>query len=479
MIQVLIAEVELDNIDEFGIELGLQDSLLFDRSLLSAIETITTTTQTSDPSGITTQTEQTIVSAENTPGFNFTDQPAGQQRRRQGPGQLADMVGGQGISNFGVGRINSELGFGGLVLSASSESVSVLIRALQECRRLDVLSRPQVMTLDNQPAFIQVGQRVPRIIGTTINETGQVNNIQMENVGLILGVTPRISPDGMVVMEIDAEKSELGSQLEGIPVSISDGQIIKSPIVNVTTAQTTVSAASGETIVLGGLITKSARSIHRRVPWLSDIPLLGLLFRYDSTTQKRTELLIIMTPWVVRGPEEAERVKRREAARMNWCLGDVNSIHGDTGLYDLGNDASYAGRTPPAVYPDMDGPATQGAADAQRPARHGPAVRTNPDAAARKRAHASPHALADADARANAGRPQPPSDAGAGADSTRRQAGRRGRIRTAGLEQSGPSAGLPGPINPHRFAAISEVSVIPNPANAVGGRLCRDLTPGP
>ncbi len=60
---------------------------------------------------------------------------------------------------------------------------------------MEILSRPQVMTLDNQPAFIQVGERVPRIVGTSINQVGQVNNIELENVGLILGVTPRISPD--------------------------------------------------------------------------------------------------------------------------------------------------------------------------------------------------------------------------------------------------------------------------------------------
>ena len=356
MIQVLIAEVVLDNADEFGIELGLQDSLLFDRSLLSDIQTLTTTTQKSDPSGITTVTEQKIVSASNTPGYNFTTNPLGNSGADTALAN-SNLVGGQGASNFGVGRINNELGFGGLVLSASSESVSVLIRALQECRRLDVLSRPQIMTLDNQSAFIQVGQRVPRITGTTINETGQVNNIQLEDVGLILGVTPRISPDGTVVMELDAEKSELGSQLEGIPVSISDGTVIKSPIVNVTTAQTTVSAASGETIVLGGLITKSKRTVNRRVPYLSDIPIVGCLFRYDSETKRKTELLIIMTPWVVRTPEDAERVKHREAARMSWCLGDVTSVHGDTGLYEVGNDATYTARPPEVVYPDKDGKA--------------------------------------------------------------------------------------------------------------------------
>ena len=69
----------------------------------------------------------------------------------------SNRVGGQGLSNFAVGRINNELGFGGLVLSASSESVSVLIRALEDSRRADVLSRPQIRTLDNQSAFIVGG----------------------------------------------------------------------------------------------------------------------------------------------------------------------------------------------------------------------------------------------------------------------------------------------------------------------------------
>ena len=182
------------------------------------------------------------------------------------------------LSSFALGRVNSDLGYGGLVLSASSENVSILIRALNETGRFEVLSRPQIMTLDNQPASILVGQRVPRVVGTSINQVGQVNTIELEDVGLILGVTPRISPDGMVVMEVDAEKSEISRVDDGIPVSISaEGQVVRSPRVNVTRAQTTVSAASGQTIVIGGLITNNDRSITRSVPWLGDIPLLGEL----------------------------------------------------------------------------------------------------------------------------------------------------------------------------------------------------------
>ncbi|HYW80158.1 MAG TPA: hypothetical protein VE890_11305, partial [Thermoguttaceae bacterium] len=215
-----------------------------------------------------------------------------------------------------------------------------------------VLSRPQIMTLDNQPAFIQIGKRVPRISGSTLRPQGQVNTIEMENVGLILGVTPRISPDGMVVMELDAEKSELGTVAEGIPISIAEGAVIRSPSVNLTMAQTTVSANDGETIVLGGLITKSTKTNNRRVPYLADIPLLGTLFRYDSSAETRTELLIILTPHVVRCPEDAEHIKQVEASRMHWCLGDVNSIHGDTGIYAAGDYSHH--HDIEVVYPDLN-----------------------------------------------------------------------------------------------------------------------------
>ena len=348
MIQVLIAQVKLQDQDEFGIELGLQDSILFNRSLLGNLVTTTTSTQTSTPSGIVTQTGQNVLGANNEPGFNWNNKPLGNSGSDKALAS-SRTIGGQGLSSFDVGRLNTDLGFGGLVLSASSESVSALIRALQETRRLEVLSRPQVMTLDNQPAFVQVGQRVPRIASASITQVGQQNNIVLENVGLILGVTPRISPDGRVVMEVDAEKSELGTVENGIPVTTSGNQVIKSPTIDLTTAQTTVSAIDGETIVIGGLITKSAETINRRVPYLSDIPLVGLLFRYDAHKKLRTEMLIILTPHVVRCPEDAERVRRIEESRMNWCLCDVDAIHGPADFC-----AKNALLSAPVIYPDTN-----------------------------------------------------------------------------------------------------------------------------
>ncbi len=349
LIQVLIAEVQLNNTDEFGIELGLQDSVLFDRSLLGDLLTITQSAATPG-TGVVTE-NQVIVGATNTPGYNFNNTPLGNSGATSALARSAT-IGTQGLSNFAVGRLNTELGYGGLVLSASSESVSALLRALRENRRLDVLSRPQIMTLDNQPAFIQVGQRVPRITGTTINQFSQVNTIALENVGLILGVTPRISPEGMVVMEIDAEKSSLGPDAEGIPVaSSSTGEVIRSPRINTTTAQTTVSAASGQTIVLGGLITKERAQVSRRVPLLSDIPLLGHLFRYDGTQSERTELLIILTPHVVRDEYDADRLRAIEASRMSWCLADVVRLHEDGSVCQRG-DCEHCRMGGEVIYPD-------------------------------------------------------------------------------------------------------------------------------
>ena len=273
-----------------------------------------------------TTTSDTIQAASLTPGFDFNNNPTGNRGSTQSV-STGGTVAGQALSPVSLGRVSSDLQYGGLVLSAGSENVSGLLRALNESRNIEILSRPQIMTLDNQPAFIQVGQRGPRIVGTNINQVGQVNSIELENVGLILGVTPRISPDGMVVMELDAEKSNLGPESDGIPISVSsDGGIIRSPRVNITTAQTTVSAASGETIIIGGLITSEDTSISRRVPWLSEVPLLGELFKFDGSSSMRKELLIILTPQVIRDKSQSEHHKQMEMARMSWLSQDVFAL---------------------------------------------------------------------------------------------------------------------------------------------------------
>ena len=283
------------------------------------------------------------------------------------------------------------------MLSAASQNVSALLRALAENHRVEILQRPQIMTLDNQPAFIQVGQRVPQITAVTNNAvTGNTNSITLNNVGLILGVTPRISPDGLVVMQIDAEKSELESDATGIPIFTSPtGQVIRSPIIDATTAQTTVAAMSEQTVVLGGLITKSKTKEHHGVPVLDDIPVLNNFFRYDSDIEEKTELLIIMTPHIVKNQADADALKRTEAAKMSWCINDVTAIYGEAGLRKRSDE--WTDGEVPVIYPDS-GPLPVG----NQPA--GPEVIPTPNSQPARGPDGGPDADAGARPRRPAGR---------------------------------------------------------------------------
>ncbi len=331
LIQVLIAEVALDDRQELGIELGIQDSLLFDRSVITS-----------------NATTGSVI----TPGFNFNNNPLGSASSAASL-LTRENTAGQALSNFAVGRTNSQLGYGGLVLSASSESVNILIRALQETKRLDVLSRPQVMTLNNQPAFVLVGQRVPLISQVNQTNFGVTNATTLTNVGLVLGVTPRISPDGLVVMEIDAENSKARPPRARHPDLDQCQRRSAAP-----TGHRYDHGAnhrqwrSGQTVILGGLIRTEKSLVKRRVPYLSDVPILGDLFRFDSEVEARAELLIIMTPYIVRKAEDAELLNQIESQRMSWCLADVIDLHGDVGL--SGGRLGSSQLPTQVIYPDRD-----------------------------------------------------------------------------------------------------------------------------
>ncbi len=324
IIQALLVEVELQNTDEFGVELGFQDSVLFDRSIINNIQTIQQTV--SNPgTGIATTTQK-IISQEATPGFAFNNAPLGTN-----PAVNSSSVGKQSLSNFGLGRTNNDLGYGGLVLSAGSESVSVLLRALSAQRKINILSRPQIRTLDNQEATIQVGQRVPIVNGFLPGVNGSVGSpsIQQDDAGIILSVRPRISPDGTIVMQTIAQKSQYAPG-NTVPIftDINTGSVVTSPIKDVTIANSVVSVPNGQTIVMGGMITKSDSNTQRKVPWLGDLPLIGRGFRFDSTSSRRTELLIFLTPRIISSGEDNEIIKQVEAERIHFIVEEAEAIHG-------------------------------------------------------------------------------------------------------------------------------------------------------
>jgi general secretion pathway protein D len=324
IIQALLVEVTLDNTDEWGVELGIQDSILFSRSLVEQAPITVAQTNTS-PNGVQTTT-QTIIGQTAIPGFNFNNQPLGNNTQAN---LNTGRIGPQGLSNFSLGRINGDLGYGGLVLSAGSEAVSVLLRALAARRRVDVLSRPQIRTLDNQLAQIQVGQeiRVTQSVNTNQQTGFSTPNVQARQIGIILSVTPRINNEGVVVMEVAARKDSLNPR--GIPlIANPNGTTIDSPVIDTTNALTTVSVRTGQTVVIGGMITKSDDNSSRKVPILGDIPYLGALFRYDSQKVRRTELLIFLTPRVIQSDEEAEMIKQIEIERMNFIEEEAVEMHG-------------------------------------------------------------------------------------------------------------------------------------------------------
>lgn len=330
VIQVVIAEVTLNDDEQFGVEWGLQDALMFDRSASATGSR-----------------------------FNFNPSTGSTLPNDATAQSLAtrNNVATQGLANFALGRTDPTLGFGGLVLTASSESVNVLLRALEQSSRAQVISRPQVQTLDNQIAFVQVGAQVPRIQGSTITQFGVSNQVVDVQVGIILQVTPRTSPDGLIVMQVNATKSAVGPDATGIPVAVDqNGNVIRSPQILLTTAQTTVSARSGQTIVIGGLITKDLAETTRRIPYLGDIPVLGRLFRFDAVSQQRTELLIIMTPYIVQSDEQIDWINARETERMSWCVADIVNIHGPV---PYNSHSIFGEHGPPVIYPDGEPGGTQ------------------------------------------------------------------------------------------------------------------------
>jgi hypothetical protein len=328
----VLAEVLLSDNFEFGGELGLQDSLLFDRSVAAA------PVIPDDPSDS---------------GFNFNNNGTANNAAI-----LPGNIGSQALTTFGLGTASQATGYGGFVLSAASDSFSLLLRAMQDANRAQILSRPQIMTVDNKVGFVQVGQRVARIIGLS---QGGVNfapilNIEDIDIGLILEVLPRVGADGLISMLIRAERSDIDTTTPGTPIGTTDNGLagntpIYVPNINRTTAESTIVAYSGQTVVFGGLIQKERINISRRVPYLSNIPLLGIFFRFDREAEERRELLVIMTPMLVNGDEDLEYIKRVESSRMSYCLADVVEMHGDVGLsegYGLWGPAVGA-----TIYPDL------------------------------------------------------------------------------------------------------------------------------
>ncbi len=250
MIQMLMAEVTVDDSFDLGMEFAAQD-LLFS-------ETATLNANTGLP---------------------------------QGPDY--DVVFG---TDLGVAT------GGGFNFTITGEDFSFLFRALQGEGRTEILARPSIMVQDGQAAYISIGDQVPIVKSASVSDGVVIPSVEYVDATIKLSVTPIINPDGFVNMYIKPEIKNVSSSSQDL------GNGIKAPIINTREAETSVTIKDGETIIIGGLIKGKKDDTESKVPIVGDIPLLGSLFRSTTKRETKTELLIILTPRVMRAVEDSRKL---------------------------------------------------------------------------------------------------------------------------------------------------------------------------
>jgi general secretion pathway protein D len=195
----------------------------------------------------------------------------------------------------------------GMVINVLAKNVQATIQALAQANKLDVLSRPYVLTSDNQEADITVGDEVPIPTGSYTDANGGVHNtIQYEDIGIILSVTPHINQEGLVVMEVSPQISSLTGQTVQIQTGFS------APVYELRSADAYVAIRDGQTIVIGGLMQDQKTQNVSKVPLLGDLPLIGGLFQYSTTDKTKTELLIFLTPHVALQADSLTKMSQDE-----------------------------------------------------------------------------------------------------------------------------------------------------------------------
>ena len=195
----------------------------------------------------------------------------------------------------------------GLRYTLTGAGYGALVQAVQSDTRFQVLSTPRIFTSNNSSAEINISQSLPYISNQTQNANGTfTTSTSYLDVGIVLTVTPRITSNGYVTMDV----TQTANDLQGYT---SFG----SPIVNQREAQTTVSVKDNETVVLGGIIKTTASTTQNKVPLLGDLPLVGNLFRSKNITTNKTELLVFLTPRVVRDEKEARRLREQNQGQLD------------------------------------------------------------------------------------------------------------------------------------------------------------------
>lgn len=207
------------------------------------------------------------------------------------------------------------------------EKFNALISASVSTGRFNVLASPHILALDNKEAKIEIGEEVAVATGTYTTQptsaeatvsTTTVGQIQYKTTGTILTVTPQINEKGLVTLKINQEMSKVDEKttVEGIPA----------PSFKTRKANTTAVVQDGHTLVIGGLINESKDKTRTGLPLLSKIPLLGYLFGTTTETVNKTELLVMVTPHVVRSTEDADLLTKEFQNRVKTIKKRIEEV---------------------------------------------------------------------------------------------------------------------------------------------------------
>src|SRR5215470_15476569 len=186
----------------------------------------------------------------------------------------------------------------------------IVVNALSSVTSVNVLSSPSIVVMDNQPALLQVGDEVPITTSSATvlsnSNTPIVNTIEMRNTGVILKVLPHVNANGTVQLEVDQEVSSI----------VDSAQPTLTPTISERRIHSTVAVTSGQTVLLGGLISDSDQRTRSGVPGLSNIQFLGALFGNTDHTKQRSEIIIFIRPQLVRNSIDARGVTEEFRERL-------------------------------------------------------------------------------------------------------------------------------------------------------------------
>ena len=202
--------------------------------------------------------------------------------------------------------------FPGFNYAVNTASIAATLSALDALTHVNVISTPSLMVLDNKTARLQIGDQVPittqTATSTVTANTAIVNSITMQDTGVILAVTPRINESGRVQLDIEQEVSNV------VKTTTSK---IDSPTIQQRRVKTTVVVNDGEVLALGGMIQDQSNRTSTQIPIVGDIPVVGALFANRGNSVQKTELVILITPKVVRDPTESRLVTEEYRRKMH------------------------------------------------------------------------------------------------------------------------------------------------------------------